>query len=46
MDADKRSRYFQELTLNLQHDGFTVKPEPKVTNSIRSSKMLMKVEAL
>lgn len=23
----EKSRYFQELTLNLQHDGFTVKPE-------------------
>ncbi len=23
----EKSRYFQELTLNLQYDGFTVKPE-------------------
>ena len=27
MNAEARSRYFQELTLNLQHEGFTVKPE-------------------
>lgn len=27
MDTDKRSRYFQELTLNLQHEGLTVNPE-------------------
>lgn len=29
MNADEKSRYFQELTLNLQHDGFVVKPEPE-----------------
>ena len=27
MDAEEKSRYFQELTLNLQHEGFVVKPE-------------------
>ena len=27
MNTEERKRYFQELTLNLQHDGFTVKPE-------------------
>ena len=27
MNAEEKSRYFQELALNLQHEGFTVKPE-------------------
>lgn len=27
MNAEEKSRYFQELTLNLQHEGFVVKPE-------------------
>ena len=27
MNAEEKRRYFQELTLNLQHEGFTVKPE-------------------
>ena len=27
MNTEKKNRYFQELALNLQHDGFTVKPE-------------------
>ena len=27
VDTGERSRYFQELTLNLRHEGFTVKPE-------------------
>ena len=27
MNAEEKSRYFQELTLNLQHEGFAVKPE-------------------
>ena len=27
MNAEEKNRYFQELTLNLQHEGFTVKPE-------------------
>ena len=27
MDTGKRSRYFQELTLNLQHEGFAVRSE-------------------
>lgn len=27
MSAEAKSRYFQELTLNLQHEGFVVKPE-------------------
>ncbi len=27
MNAEEKSRYFQELTLNLQHEGLTVKPE-------------------
>ncbi|WP_204789752.1 hypothetical protein [Oscillibacter sp. CU971] len=27
MSAEEKSRYFQELTLNLQHEGFIVKPE-------------------
>ena len=26
MNAEEKSRYFQELTLNLQHEGFAVKP--------------------
>lgn len=26
MNADERSRYFQELTRNLQHEGLSVKP--------------------
>ena len=27
MNADEKNRYFQELTLNLQHEGLVVKPE-------------------
>ena len=27
MNAEEKSRYFQELTLNLQREGFAVKPE-------------------
>ena len=27
MNAEAKKRYFQELTLNLRHEGFTVKPE-------------------
>ena len=27
MNAEEKNRYFQELTLNLQHEGFAVKPE-------------------
>ncbi|USF28478.1 hypothetical protein N510_003440 [Firmicutes bacterium ASF500] len=27
MNVEEKSRYFQELTLNLQHEGFAVKPE-------------------
>ena len=27
MNADEKNRYFQELTLNLRHEGFVVKPE-------------------
>ena len=27
MDTGERSRYFQELTLNLRYEGFAVKPE-------------------
>ena len=27
MNAEEKSRYFQELTLNLQHEGFAVKPK-------------------
>ena len=27
MNADEKNRYFQELTLNLQHEGFVVNPE-------------------
>mgnify|MGYP007039334504 CR=1 FL=1 len=27
MNAEAKSRYFQELALNLQHEGFVVKPE-------------------
>ncbi|MEY8259663.1 hypothetical protein AALA80_04880 [Oscillospiraceae bacterium 50-60] len=27
MNAEAKNRYFQELTLNLQHEGFVVKPE-------------------
>ena len=27
MNTDAQNRYFQELTLNLQHEGFTVKPK-------------------
>lgn len=27
MNTEQESRYFQELTLNLQHKGLTVKPE-------------------
>ena len=29
MNTEAQNRYFQELTLNLQHDGFTVKPKTK-----------------
>ena len=29
MNAEEKSRYFQELTLNLQREGFAVKPETK-----------------
>ena len=29
MNTEKRSRYFQELTLNLRHESLTVKPETK-----------------
>ncbi len=29
MDTGERSRYFQELTLNLRHEGLSVKPETK-----------------
>ena len=27
MNTEEKSRYFRELILNLQHEGFTVKPE-------------------
>ena len=27
MNTEAQNRYFQELTLNLQHEGFTVKPK-------------------
>ena len=27
MNADEKSRYFQELSRNLRHEGLTVKPE-------------------
>ena len=27
MNAETKNRYFQELTLNLRHEGFVVKPE-------------------
>ena len=27
MNAEEKSRYFRELTLNLQHEGFVVNPE-------------------
>ncbi len=27
MNAEEKNRYFQELTLNLQREGFAVKPE-------------------
>ena len=27
MNAEEKNRYFQELTLNLRHEGFVVKPE-------------------
>ena len=27
MNAEEKNKYFQELTLNLQHEGFAVKPE-------------------
>ena len=27
MNAEAKNRYFQELTLNLWHEGFVVKPE-------------------
>ena len=27
MNAEEKNRYFHELTLNLQHEGFAVKPE-------------------
>ena len=27
MNTDEKTRYFRELTLNLRHEGFTVRPE-------------------
>lgn len=27
MSTEEKSRYFRELAINLQHEGFTVKPE-------------------
>ena len=30
MNAEEKKRHFQELTLNLQHEGFVVKPETEV----------------